>query len=218
MAGQQGTLRDTRLESLPARLAVALGVLALLALIFSVGIREALAGRVASPRLPGAVELSRQRTGAPTEVLRVATDATYWPMESISGTQIIGYDIDLMNALGSRLGIAVVYTDVPWKDIFAGLNAGQYDAVISTVSVTPERDESVDFSLPYVTFGTSDNIAIAVQQGNDALRRQLNEGLRALRAAGALDTIIAGISVDAPQWQPHLPAWPCIYLPFVIRN
>jgi ABC-type amino acid transport substrate-binding protein len=199
-------------------LAVALGVIALLALLFSVGIREALAGRVAPPRSPGAVELSRQRAGAPTEVLRVATDASYWPMEYISGTQIIGYDIDLMNALGSRLGVTIVYTNVPWKDIFDGLIAGQYDAVISTVSVTPERDESIDFSLPYVTFGTSENIAIAVQQGNDALRRQLNEGLRSLRAAGALDTMIAGIFADAPQWQPHLPAWPSIYLPFVIRN
>jgi ABC-type amino acid transport substrate-binding protein len=218
MAGQQRAKQDARVESLPARLVTTLGVIALLALLFSVAIREARAGQVAPPRSPGVMELTQQKVGTPTEVLRVATDATYWPMEYISGTQIIGYDIDLMNAIGNHLGVTVVYTNVPWKDIFDGLIAGQYDAVISAVSVSPERDAFIDFTLPYVTFGSSDNISIAVQQGNDALRSRLNEGLRSLRAAGTLDTIIAGISADAPQWQPHLPAWPSIYLPFVIRS
>ena len=207
MTSEERARRDLHWANLLARLMIVLGVISLLAVLFAAGIREALAGPVTPPP-----------AGVPTEVLHVATDASYWPMEYISGTQIAGHDIDLMNAIGSHLGVTVVYAHVPWNDIFDGLVAGQYDAVISTVSVTPERDEFIDFSLPYVTFGTSDNIAIAVQQGNDALRGQLNEGLRSLRAAGTLDTIIAGISADAPQWQPHLPAWPYIYLPFVMGN
>jgi ABC-type amino acid transport substrate-binding protein len=213
MAWQERTGRDAPLQDLLARL----GVATLLAVLWVAGTRAAAAERV-NPWGRGPAAVTQQAESAPSAVLRVSTDASYWPMEYISGTRIIGYDVDLMNAIGSRLGVTVVYTNVPWQDIFDGLVAGEYDAVISTVSVTPERDEFIDFSLPYVTFETSDNIAIAVQQGNDALRRQLNEGLRSLRAAGTLDTIIAGISADVPQWQPHLPVWPCIYLPFVIRN
>jgi ABC-type amino acid transport substrate-binding protein len=218
MARQRGTSPDARAENLPVRLAMVIGVIVVFALLFAAGIREALAERVAPLRATGAVEVTQQRASTPAEVLRVAADATYWPMEYVSGTQIVGHDIDLMNAIAAHLGVTVVYTNVPWNDIFDGLVAGQYDAVLSTVSMTPERDGFVDFSLPYVAFGTSDNIAIAVQQGNDALRRQMNEALWSLRAGGTLDTIIAGISADAPQWQPHLPAWPFIYLPFVTGN
>jgi ABC-type amino acid transport substrate-binding protein len=199
MACQRRTEPDTRVKNLLTRLAMTLALIALLAVLSFAAYREAVAE-------------------APTEVLRVATDASYWPMEYMSGTQIVGYDIDLMNAVAAHLGVAVVYTHVPWNDIFDDLAAGQYDAIISTVSVSPDREQSMDFTLPYVTFGASENIAIAVQQGNDPLRLQMNEALRALRAAGALETIIAGISSDAPQWQPRLPAWPYIYLPIVIRN
>jgi hypothetical protein len=131
-------------------------------------------------------------------------------MEYISGTQIVGHDIDLMNAIAAEMGVTVVYTDVPWDDLFVGLGAGAYDAVISTVSVTPEREEAVDFTLHYVTFnsgGPGENVGIAIQRGNSALRRQMNEALLELRSDGTLATIIAGIAADLPGESPRMPDW-----------
>jgi peptide/nickel transport system substrate-binding protein len=142
--------------------------------------------------------------------LRVATDAHFPPMEYISGTQIVGHDIDLMDALAVEMSTTVTYTDVPWDELFPGLGAGEYEAVISTVSVTPEREEEVDFTLPYVTFGSGgagDSVGIALRQGNSAFRRQMNEALCELRSDGTLAAIIAAIAADEPTWNPRLPDW-----------
>ena len=145
-----------------------------------------------------------------TITLLIATNAEYWPMEYISGTEIVGHDIDLMNAIGAEISVTIIYTNVAWSGIIDGLIAGEYDAIISTLTVTPEREEVIDFTLPYVTFGGDQNIAIAVQQGDDTLRHQINEALRQLRADGTLQTIIAAIAADKPEWQPRLPDWPYI--------
>jgi hypothetical protein len=146
----------------------------------------------------------------PANTIRVATDAEYWPMESMNGTQIVGYDIDLMNALALKLNATVVYTNVPWGGIFTGLLNGEYDAIISSVSALPIRDGIMDFTLPYVTFGAHDDIAIAVQQGNDALRHPLNQALSQLRSEGFLAKMVAGINGDVPAWHAHLPDWPYV--------
>jgi ABC-type amino acid transport substrate-binding protein len=151
--------------------------------------------------------------------LLIGTSADFWPMEYISGTQIVGHDIDLMNAVAAEMSVTVVYTNVPWDDIINGLVIGEYDAIISTLTVTPEREEMIDFTLPYVTVEGDSNLAIAVQQGDDTLRYQVNEALRQLRADGTLQTIIAAIAADKPEWQPRLPDWlSYVLLPLVVRS
>jgi len=150
-----------------------------------------------------------------TSALLVATNAEFPPMEYISGTEIVGHDIDLMNAIGAQLSVTVVYTDVAWNEIISGLVAGEYDASISTLTVNPGREEQVDFSLPYVTFGGSEDIAIAVQQGDKALRDEINQALWQLGRDGTLQTIVAAIAADRPDWQPSLPDWPFAFLPAV---
>jgi ABC-type amino acid transport substrate-binding protein len=157
-----------------------------------------------------------QTTSAIT--LLIATDAAYWPMEYISGTEIVGHDIDLMNAIGAEMSVTIVYTNVGWDDIIDGLVAGEYDALISCMTVTPEREELIDFTLPYVILGDDEEIAIAVQEGDDILRREINEALLKVRADGTLGTIIAAIAADVPQWEPRLPDWPTVYLPLVVAG
>ena len=157
-----------------------------------------------------------QSPTAPTANLLVATTADYPPMEYISGTQLVGHDIDLMNAIAAEISVTVTYTDVPWSGIFDGLIAGEYDAVIAALTVTPEREEVIDFTLPYVTVGTppsDERWAIAVQQGDDVIRHQINEALCHLRIDGTLETIIAVIANDKPEWQPHMPGWSCSSVP-----
>lgn len=84
----------------------------------------------------------------------VATDATWPPMEFIDEDKnIVGYDIDLMNAIAEKAGLEVEYKNVAWDGIFAGLGAGEYDAVISSVTITSDRAELYDFSNPYLDAG-----------------------------------------------------------------
>ncbi|HOT91532.1 MAG TPA: basic amino acid ABC transporter substrate-binding protein [Anaerolineae bacterium] len=84
----------------------------------------------------------------------VATDATWPPMEFVDeNKQIVGFDIDLMNAIAKEAGFQVEYKNVAWDGIFAGLAAGEYDAIISSVTITDERRQQYDFSDPYINAG-----------------------------------------------------------------
>jgi polar amino acid transport system substrate-binding protein len=84
----------------------------------------------------------------------VATDATWPPMEMVNAEkQIVGLDIDYLNAVAKEAGFAVSFKNTAWDGIFAGLEAGQYDIIASSVTITEERRKKYDFSAPYIDIG-----------------------------------------------------------------
>jgi polar amino acid transport system substrate-binding protein len=86
--------------------------------------------------------------------ITVATDATWPPMEMVDENKnIIGFDIDYLNAIAKEVDINVIYKNVAWDGIFAGIGTGKYDAIISSVTITDERKRVMDFSKPYVNVG-----------------------------------------------------------------
>lgn len=86
--------------------------------------------------------------------ITVGTDATWPPMEFVNeDKELVGYDIDLMNAIADAAGFEVEFQNTAWDGIFAGLGTGEYDAVISSVTITEERQETMDFSEPYINAG-----------------------------------------------------------------
>ncbi|MFO7728901.1 MAG: basic amino acid ABC transporter substrate-binding protein [Desulfonatronovibrio sp.] len=79
-----------------------------------------------------------------------AVDATWPPMEMVNeDREIVGYSIDYMTAAGKEAGFTPVFRNTAWDGIFAGLAAGNYDAICSSVSITEERKKAMDFSIPY---------------------------------------------------------------------
>lgn len=94
-----------------------------------------------------------QPAGGP-RVINVATDATWPPMQYVDRNQdIVGFDIDLINAVAAAAGFEVVVQNTAWDGIFAGLANRDYDAVISSVTITEERRGTMDFSTPYINAG-----------------------------------------------------------------
>jgi len=77
--------------------------------------------------------------------ITVATDATYPPDESVKGSKIIGFDIDLINAIGTTLGVKVTTKSAVFDNIIPGLKSGQYDVGNSSFTDTKERQKSVNF-------------------------------------------------------------------------
>ncbi|MFW6313773.1 MAG: basic amino acid ABC transporter substrate-binding protein [Spirochaetota bacterium] len=95
----------------------------------------------------------------------VATDAAWPPMEFVNtDKEIVGYDIDLMNAIAEAAGFEVEFRNTAWDGIFAGLAAGEYDAVISSVTITEDRQKTMDFSDPYINAG---QVLIVQQSSNN---------------------------------------------------
>jgi len=101
--------------------------------------------------------------------LLVGTDATYPPFESKDDTgKLVGYDIDLMDAICDKLGVKCEYVVVPFDGIVSGLNSEKYDAIISSFTITPEREMVIDFSKPY--YQASQSISVKLdRQGINSL-------------------------------------------------
>lgn len=89
-------------------------------------------------------------------VLRVGSDTTYPPFEMVNEDgQIVGFDVDVVHAICEKIDCVPEFVTTAWDGIFPALAAGEFDMVASGVSITPERDEIVDFSEPYLVVGQS---------------------------------------------------------------
>ena len=82
------------------------------------------------------------------------SDCTFPPMEMVDAhKQIVGFDIDMIQAVAKAAGFEAVVKNTAWDGIFAGLAAGDFDAVLSSVTITPERSRTLAFSRPYLDAG-----------------------------------------------------------------
>ncbi|AXF57228.1 transporter substrate-binding domain-containing protein [Salicibibacter kimchii] len=85
------------------------------------------------------------------ETFTVATDNSFVPFAfvDLDTDELTGFDIDLMNAISEEAGFDVEYETVDFNAALSGIQAGTYDASINAMSITEERQDSVDFSDPY---------------------------------------------------------------------
>ncbi len=84
------------------------------------------------------------------KVISVASDCTWPPMEFVNkDKQIVGFSVDLMKACAKAAGYEVKIKNVAWDGIFAGLAAGKYDVICSSVTINEKRKKVMDFSAPY---------------------------------------------------------------------
>ncbi|HYG79153.1 MAG TPA: basic amino acid ABC transporter substrate-binding protein, partial [Pyrinomonadaceae bacterium] len=88
-----------------------------------------------------------------TGELRVGTDATYPPFETVEGDVYSGFDIDLMNAIAREMGVRARFVNASFDGIFPALQNGSFDAVISSVTITDERRATMLFTDPYYDSG-----------------------------------------------------------------
>ena len=83
-------------------------------------------------------------------VYAVGTDAAYAPFESQdSQGNIVGFDMEVLSAVAKNAGFEVKFVNTPWEGIFNSLGQGDRDIVISAVTITEERKQTLDFSDPY---------------------------------------------------------------------
>ena len=86
--------------------------------------------------------------------LVIASDATWPPMEFVNEQkEIVGFGPDVVKAIAAAAGFDVEIKNTAWDGIFAGLANGSYNAICSSVTITEERKQTMDFSEPYVNAG-----------------------------------------------------------------
>jgi len=82
--------------------------------------------------------------------IKVGINAEFPPFEYYEDGILTGFDIDLMNQIGSRAGYSIEYVDIPFDSLIPAVLSGRIDCAISLISVTEERDKVIDYSRKYL--------------------------------------------------------------------
>lgn len=133
------------------KLAVLLGILMVFALVLS-------ACQPAADQGSDTGAECKQVAGLPDlggKTVTVAVENAYPPFNQIDEAtgEGIGWDYDAAREIGCRLNFTPEFVESAWDGIFPAMQAGEFDMLADGVTFTAERDEIVDFSIPYVTIG-----------------------------------------------------------------
>jgi len=98
--------------------------------------------------------------------LVVGSDTTYPPFETVNDQgQIVGFDIDVVNAICEVVNCVAQFQTTAWDGIFAAMANGEFDMIASGITITEERAQVVEFTEPYHEV----NQAIAARTEDEAL-------------------------------------------------
>lgn len=99
--------------------------------------------------------------------LVIGTEGTYPPFtfHDDSG-ELTGFDVEIAREVAERLGVEAEFLETQWDAMFAGLDAERFDMVANQVGINEERQESYDFSDPYIT----STAVLVVAEGNEEIQ------------------------------------------------
>jgi len=107
--------------------------------------------RLSAVALTALLLMSDPLVWAQDRVLVVGTGSTFRPFGfTTPDKKIVGFDIDIMNAVAAHQGLRIRYESTPFSAIFPALENGDRDIVVAAITNTPQRRERADFSNPYM--------------------------------------------------------------------
>ncbi|WP_340025845.1 transporter substrate-binding domain-containing protein [Paenibacillus sp. FSL K6-1096] len=98
--------------------------------------------------------------------IKVGTDATYAPFEFVEDGKIVGYGAEILAEVVKELGVKLEQPDTPFTGILPGLDAGKFDIVATSMTITPKRQENYLFTVP-IAEGTA---AVMKHKGDDSIQ------------------------------------------------
>lgn len=124
----------------------------------------------------------------------VATEAAFAPFEmrDTETNEYVGFDMDLIRAIGKVEGFEPEIKDMGFDGIIAAVKTGNVDMAISAITIKPDRQKEVDFSIPYYQSGLS----IAVSKDNNTIKSF--EDLKGKRIAVQIGTTGADMAKTIP--------------------
>ncbi len=131
-------------------------------------------------------------------VVTVGMNAEYPPFEYVDEDgNIVGFDVDLMNAIAEQAGFDIEFVNTRWDGIFVALQSGEFDVVASAATITEEREEIIDFSNPY--FNAGQMIAVKEDRADEIQTPDDLAGLRVGVQSGTTGDIWASENIPGVQ-------------------
>jgi polar amino acid transport system substrate-binding protein len=119
------------------------------ALLLATGLVLGACGKKEPPP-PAPAPVASAPAPAQVKVYTVGTDAAYAPFESQNEKgEIVGFDVEVVQAIARKAGFEVKFVNTPWEGIFNALQQGDRDLLVSAITITDERKQTMDFSAPY---------------------------------------------------------------------
>jgi polar amino acid transport system substrate-binding protein len=99
-----------------------------------------------APKAPASHWEAIQKAGK----LKIGTSADYPPFEFVDDAgEFAGFDVEIMKALGEKLGVEIEIVDMPFDSLIAAVQEGKIDMSVAAFNYSEERDEVVDFTIAY---------------------------------------------------------------------
>jgi len=112
--------------------------------------------------LAAALALAAGAAAAQDDVVRLGTEGAYPPYNFINDDgEVDGFERELGDELCARAGLDCTWVTNDWDTIIPNLVSGNYDTIIAGMSITPERDEVIDFTQAYIPPAPSSYMAPA---------------------------------------------------------
>jgi glutamine transport system substrate-binding protein len=125
----------------------------------------------------------------------IATDASYAPMESMDKETIVGLDIDFLAEVMKEAGLKYEIRNTGWDPMLLSVKAGkEYQAGISAISITDERKQTYDYTVPYFE---SENMIITREGSAIKSALDLKDKKVAVQLSTTADTLMSKIMGDS---------------------
>ena len=89
-----------------------------------------------------------------------------WEFQDASG-KTVGFEIDLVEEIGKRLGKSVAFENIPFNGLFSAVQSGRVDMAVSSITITEKRLESVSFAQPY--YDSDQSLTVKADSGIENL-------------------------------------------------
>jgi len=119
-----------------------------------------------------------------------------WSMRDLNG-ELIGFELDVARELAKDMGVEVEFIPTSWDGIIPALVAGNFDVIISGMTITPQRNLTVNFSYPYAFSGMTILANQEMTDGFDLEDYNSSEVTFAARRGATPATVIANMFPEA---------------------
>lgn len=97
----------------------------------------------------GNIVLVNEKKTSGNTILKLGTNANFPPFEYVDGTKIVGFDISMGHQIADDLNMKLEVVDMSFDSLIPALASGSIDFIAAGMSVTEERKQNVNFSIPY---------------------------------------------------------------------